>query len=105
MTLEGLLFVGLCSGLMLNWPVALVLARAAWQRPRIMALTVSAVSAVLIAAGLTVYVLAVANASWDYPVPRETAQVGLRLVLMGLALFPVWFLWLYRTGRFRDGDG
>lgn len=104
MTLEGVLFVGLAVGLMANWPVAVILGLAAAKRPRIMALTVMAVSATLIATGLSVYVLAVMNAVWGYPVPREGAQILLRAVLLGLALFPIWFLWLYRTGRFRDSE-
>lgn len=104
MTIEGVLFVGLAAGLLANWPVALILTVAASKQPRIMALTVMAVSTTLIAVGLTVYVLAVLNAQAGYPVPREGARVLLRAVLLGLALFPIWFLWLYRTGRFRDSE-
>ena len=103
MTLEGVLFGLLQVGLLMNWPVALFLTYQSRKRPRIMALTVMAVAALLIAVGITVYVWAVVNAGLDYPVPRETAQVLLRAVLAGLALFPLWFLRLYRTGRFRDG--
>jgi hypothetical protein len=103
-TLEGLLFVGLIAGLMLNWPVAVILWWAALHPPRIRALMVMAVSATLIAVGLTVYVLAVLNSAAGYIVPRESAQVALRAVLLGLALFPIWFLWLYLTRRFDDGE-
>lgn len=104
MTVEGVLFAVLTVCLMMNWPVAVILAAAAYHRPRIMALTVMAVSATLIASGLSAYVLAVVNAEAGFPIPRETAQVVLRGVLLALALFPLWFLWLYRTGRFRDTE-
>lgn len=105
MTLEGILFFAIAVALMMNWPVAGLLVWQAWKRPRIMALTVMAVSSVLIAGGLTAYVFAVINAAAAYPVPRELAQIWLRAILLGLALFPFWFLWLFLTGRFRDRSG
>lgn len=104
MTLEGVLFAVISFLLLLNWPVALILIRAARHRPRIRALTVMAVSSVLIALGLTAYVLAVLNSGQGYVFPREVAQIAFRAVLIGLAIFPLWFLWLYLTGRFRDYD-
>lgn len=103
MTLEGALFVLLQLSLMANWPVALFLLYQSRKKPRVMALTVMAVAALLIALGLTAYVLAVVNAELDYAVARATAQALFRLVLLGLALFPLWFLWLFATKRFRDG--
>ena len=104
MTLEGAMFTLLQLSLMANWPVALFLTYQAYRKPRVMALVVMAVATWLIALGLTAYVLAVVNAQLlDYAIPRETAQVLFRAVLLGLALFPLWFLWLYATRRFRDG--
>jgi len=101
-SIEGLLYTAISFLLLLNWPVFLILARAAWAKPRITALTVMAVASGLIAIGLTAYVWAVANAAAGYPVPRETAQTWFRLILLGLGLFPLWFLWLYATERFDD---
>lgn len=89
--------------LLMNWPVAGILVYAAWQKPRITALTVLAVAATLIAVGITAYVWAVGNAAAGYPIPKETAQVTFRLLLIGLSLFPVWFLYLFLTGKFKDG--
>lgn len=103
MTLEGALFAGIAALLLLNWPVAVILVRAAIRRPRIRALTVMATLTTIIAVALSVYVLAVVNAGGGYLVPREWAQVATRIVFVLLALFPLWFLWLYRTGRFSDG--
>ncbi len=103
MTLEGVLFVVIAALLMMNWPVAIILIRAARRRPRIRALTVMATITTIIAVALTAYVAAVINAGYGYLFPKEIAQVILRLMLLGLALFPLWFLWLYRTGRFSDG--
>lgn len=105
MTLEGVLFVVIAGLLMLNWPVAAILIRAAHRRPRIRALTVMATITTLIAVALTAYVFAVINAGTGYVLPREVAQVVIRAVFLALALFPLWFLWLYRTGRFRDESG
>lgn len=102
MTLEGVLFAVIAALLLLNWPVAVILIRAAMRRPRIRALTVMATLTTIIAVSLTAYVLAVVNASVSY-LPREAMQVIFRLLFLLLALFPLWFLWLYRTGRFRDG--
>ena len=103
MTLEGTLFVTIAALLLLNWPVAVILSRAAFRRPRIRALTVMATLTTIIAIALTAYVLAVVNAGTGYLLPREIAQVVIRGVFLTLALFPLWFLWLYRTGRFSDG--
>lgn len=105
MTLEGVLFGALAALLMLNWPVAIILVRAALQRPRIRALTVMATITTIIAISLTSYVFAVVNAGSGYVFPREVAQAVIRSAFVALALFAPWFLWLYRTGRFRDGSG
>lgn len=104
MTVEGVLFVIIQLMLLLNWPVAFILIRAASRKPRIRALTVMAVATTLIALGLTVYVWAVINSAVGYIIPKEAAQIFFRLILIALAAFPIWFLWLYVTGRFRDGS-
>jgi hypothetical protein len=102
-TLEGVLFLAIAGLLLLNWPVAFVLTRAAMQKPYIGALWVMAVASTLIAVGISAYVFAVVNAEGGYIIPREVAQAIFRFVLLGLALFPLWFFWLYKTGRFGDG--
>lgn len=104
MTIEGILFGLIAAMLLLNWPVALILVRAAARRPGIRALTVMATLTTIIAFALTAYVIAVVNAGQGYLFPREVAQITIRVVFLALALFPLWFLWLYRTGRFRDGE-
>ena len=104
MTIEGILFVIIQLMLLLNWPVAIILMRAANHKPRIRALTVMAVATTLIAIGLTVYVWAVINAATGYVIPKEAAAIFFRLVLIGLGVFPIWFLWLYVTHRFADGS-
>jgi hypothetical protein len=104
MTLEGALFVLLVISVPADWLVFAVLLREARHRPHIMALSLMTLSTGLIALGLTAYLFAVVNANYGYLLPKETAQVTLRLTFVGFALFPFLFLWLYRTGRFRDGD-
>ena len=103
MTLEGVLFCLIAGLLLLNWAVAWILIRAARKRPRIRALNVMAVLTTIIATSLTAYIWAVANAGAGYVLPKEIAQIVFRLVFVSLGVFPLWFLWLYRTGRFRDG--
>lgn len=102
MTVEGILFVVIQLSLLLNWPVAGILIFAARRKPPIRALQVMAVSSTLIAAGLTVYVWAVVNSALGYLIPKEAAQIVFRAVLIALAAFPIWFLWLFLTNRFKD---
>jgi hypothetical protein len=104
MTLEGGLFVAIAVIVVLLWGISYLLVREALQGPRITALTVMAVLVPLITIGLTDYVISVINAAWGYPIPKETAQVVFRLVLLGIGLWAVWFWFLYRTDRFRDGQ-
>ncbi len=104
MTLDGILFALLSIALLMNWPVAAILVRAAWKRPRIKALTFSAALSVVIALAVTLYVLTVANYSAQV-VPDEAMRVVLRFVLLLVALWPLGFLYAYVTGRFRDGVG
>ena len=104
MTIEGVLFAVIAVLLLLDWPVAAILIRAALRKPRIRALTVMATLTTIIAIALTAYVLAVVNAGIGFGVPKEAMQVIFRLLFLLLALFPLWFLWLYRTGRFHDQE-
>jgi hypothetical protein len=103
MSLEGALFALLIVSVPADWIVFAVLLRESLHRPYILALTLMTLSTGLIALGLTAYLLAVVNANFGYILPKETAQVTLRLTFVGFALFPFLFLWLYRSGRFRDG--
>jgi hypothetical protein len=89
--------------LLLNWPVAAILTRAALHKPHIWALTIMAISSTLVALGVTAYVVAVLNAVTGGPFDQEQLRIIFRGVLVGIALFPILFLWLYRTERFRDG--
>lgn len=104
MTLEGVLFAMNALTLIPLWIVVFILTRGAIKRPRVRALSAMAILTGLIATALTAYVIAVVNAGANYAVPKEVGQVILRAALLGVQLFPLWFLWLYRTGRFRDGD-
>lgn len=102
MTPDAWLLVVQQAVLLLNWPVAVILIRAARRPPRIMALNVMASGAFAIALSITAYQLAVANAAAGYPVPQDISRTALRLVLLVLEIMPVAFLWIYMTGRFRD---
>ncbi len=104
MTLEGVLFVLLVVSVPADWVVFGVLLREARQKPYIKALLLMTLSTGLIALGLTAYLFAVLNAQFGYILPKETAQVTLRATFIGFAVFPFLFLWLYRTGRFKDDE-
>ena len=104
MTLEGVLFVLLIVSLPGDWIVFGILVTESVKKPYVAALSLMTFLAGLIALGLTAYVLAVFNSSLGYILPKEIGQIGLRTALAGFAVFPYLFLWLYRTGRFRDGD-
>jgi len=103
MTLEGALFVAIAAITVMLWGISYVLIRAMLSGPRITALTVMAVLVPLITLGLTAFVGSVLNATAGYPVPKEAAQVVFRLILLGIGGWAVWFWFLYRTDRFRDG--
>lgn len=103
MTLEAAFLVGL-QLLLLTYPVvAYILIRAAVQRPYIAALTAMAVLTVLIALLVLLVVVGVGNLAVGAPVSPEVVRTAFRGVLLALGLFPIWFLWLYRTRRFTDG--
>jgi hypothetical protein len=86
----------------LSWVVTALLVKGAIQRPFIVALGLMALLSLLVSAGLTAYAWAIANAALSYPIPREIAQVVLRVVFLGLFAFQVLFLIAYRRRWFRD---
>lgn len=91
--------------LLLLYPVvAWILTRAAWEKPRIWSLLIMALTADAIVILEFVTALSIANAGAGYFVPQELARFGFRLAANFVGLIPLLFLWVYRTGRFRDGD-
>jgi len=104
MTIEGVLFVAIGVITVMLWGISYVLIRATLMGPRITALTVMAVLVPLITIGLSAFMLSVFNASAGFPIPKEAAQVVFRLILLGIGLWAIWFWFLYRTDRFKDGD-
>lgn len=103
MTLEALSFFALLVAFPLNASVTVILIWAAIRPPRIRFLSFVAAFSFVITIVLGAYVAAIANAGAGYVVPKEVAQVVLRAIVLALSFVPLWFLWLYVTGRFRDG--
>ena len=101
MSLDSALLWFLTAMAIPNVIVAAILVRAAWQQPRIRFLTATAIGSVLVAAGIVAYVVAANNAALGYPLDRDFLRLVLRVVLIGLGVYP--FLWLrdYLTGRFQ----
>jgi hypothetical protein len=104
MTLSDVLLNLSAALLVLDIPVAFILTRAAIRKPHIWALSLFAVASIGIAILIVSYIAAATNALLGYPVPRELSQLGFRFAALVLGIFPPAFLWVYRTGRFRDGD-
>lgn len=98
-----LLNLTIIVGLTLDIPVTYIVVRAAVQKPRFWSLLLMAYVCLGIGAVVLVSYWGATNAATGYPVTREVVQVTFRLVLLFLAAFPPLFLWVYRTGRFRDG--
>ena len=103
MSISDLLLNASVLLLLLDIPVAVILVRAARKKPHIWALTLFALVSVGIAVLIVSYVAAATNALLGFPVPREVSQVGFRTAALVLGTFPPLFLWVYKTGRFRDG--
>lgn len=103
--LAGVLFVLNQVSLLGMWPVAAIL----WfsvlrgRGPNSIALLAMAIVITLIAIAITAYVFAVFNSGFQW-VSGDIARIVLRGVLLGLALWALWFLWLFLTGKFRDGE-
>ena len=81
------------------WLSAVVLLRAACQSPCIGALSERAVVAVVIAIFGTIYGVVVFNTEVGYIVDMGTAIVVLRLAAVMLLCVPVWWSWMFITGR------
>lgn len=82
--------------------VGVILTRAAVRKPLIPALSFMAAFVDAVAVLIPTYLFAVANAALGYVLPREIGQWVLRLVIIALGLISLYFLYIYRTGRFRD---
>ena len=104
MSLPDVLLLPLYALALLVPAVGVVLTRAAWQRPRIAALTFMAAFVDSVGVLIVTYLVAVANSAAGFVFPREVGQVVLRLVIISLGLVSVWFFHLYRNGRFQDGE-
>lgn len=90
---------------LVNWPVAITLLRLSLRRPRIRALSERAFLAFLIAVMTTGYSVVVVNSSTGYHVmDRDTGRNVVRLFVVLIGLYPIWWLWAYYTGRFKDGE-
>jgi hypothetical protein len=82
------------------WVATAVLVRAAFQRPRIGALTERAVVAFFQSAFGTVCVILVLNTDTNGSILAiEAARILFRVLLLGLLLTPVWWLYLYLSNR------
>lgn len=112
MLLDSLLVVILLLLPFLNWLVAATLIRLSIISPSIKALSERAGLAVLIAMVTTIYAFVALNTVsgltfFDAP----TVRTVVRLLIIGIGLYPLWWAWSYYTGRFRDeeppgsGDG
>ena len=88
------------------WFSAVVLVRAACcEHPRIGALSERALVAVIIATFGTVYSVVIFNAEiLGYIVDIDTMRVVRRLAVMMLLLVPVWWSWMFATGRLGGND-
>lgn len=99
--MDTLIFLALLCLPFINWPVAISLVRLARIRPTIGALTERAALAVVIAIVTTIYVGIAANTQTGFPgIDFETSKVILRLLIIGIGLSPLWWLWGYYRGHF-----
>jgi hypothetical protein len=87
--------IGFAILVIVNWTVAVTLLRLAYRRgPRIRALTERAWLAVLIAIATTL-----AFGAQEFP-GSAALSVASRFVMVGVSLYPIWWLWAYHTNRF-----
>lgn len=98
-----LLLVALLMLPFFNWPVAIILIRLSRMSPSIKALSERAWLAALIALVTTVYVVVTWNTQFGYNwFTFDTGRTIVRLSILGIGLYPLWWLWAYYTGRFKD---
>jgi hypothetical protein len=99
--LDALLPVALILLPFINWPVAIILVRSSRRNPRILSLRERAWYAVFLSAWTTVYVAITLNAEMDYQfLDILDARTIVRLGVLAVGLFPLWWLWSYYTNRF-----
>lgn len=88
-----------------SWASTFLLARAAWIKPRIGALTERALIGVMLSTTGTVGLVLRFNAEAGFPLfPLEVGRVIFVLSLLWLLVVPVSWLGLYITGRLGDGS-
>lgn len=97
----GLLYTIAIPFALLDIPVALILVRAAWRRPRITLLSLFALLSVGIASLEFAYIVSVANGVAQ-ALSVEMVRVLFRATVLPLALFPPLFLLAYYRDWFRD---
>jgi hypothetical protein len=87
---------------LLDWSVAIILIHATRQSS-VQALRERALLAVGVAIATTVYLLLVFNTQAGFPWwDNETGRTVVRLIIAFLGILPLYWLWLFATGRFRD---
>lgn len=77
-----------------------VLTKNALRHPRIDALTFAAAFVDAVAVLIVTYLLAVINNFAGSPIPPDFGRIILRLVIVALGLISLFFLQMYRSGRF-----
>lgn len=101
--MEALSLAALVALPFINWPLAITLLRLSRQRPYIRALSERAGLATIIAIVTTVYVAVAINSHLDFALfDAEAARVVVRSAIFVIGLYPLYWVWAYYTGRFRD---
>lgn len=85
-------------------PLSIWLLRRVLGKENIWALTLFTYVIVSIGMLVLVYVWAVANAAAGFVLSQDDTKTVLRIAFFPVAAFPYLFAWVYRTGRFRDGQ-
>jgi hypothetical protein len=106
MTPDGLLSVLVVILVPFSWVSAVVLAHAAYQRPRIGALTERAVVAVAIAVMVTAGGLLTVNRTSDHSLfPVDIARIVFSLAVIAVGSVPLAWTYLWFRGRLgEDGE-
>ena len=86
---------------LINWPVAIILMRASARSPKILSLRERAGFALMIAISTTIYVGLTINVELGFPLfDTITGRTIVRLGVLTIGLYPMWWLWSYYTNRF-----